>query len=115
MVSPSKRDVGGSSDDMTGSEDTSAEPPMSPGDTASATAGSAKVPFTGQDNTIPMSGENKMPNIPGVEKIVMIDGISGQDGVKIDTLDNATKDMNVPSLKKTGRMYISVQTFLNVC
>lgn len=103
MTSPDKRDLNTSSDEMNGDEETAEELPTSPGDTAPATAGSAKVPFTGQDNTLPTSGDNKTPNIPGVEKIVMIDGVSGNDGVKIDTLDNATKDYTIPNLMKPGR------------
>ena len=48
----------------------------------------------------------------------MIDGISGQDGVKIDTLDNATKGMGgMSSLKKPGRRsrYQLKAGFLDVC
>ena len=84
MTTHSKRDVGTSSDEPEGGEEeTPEELPTSPGDTAPATAGSAKVPFTGQDNSLPTSGDSlptsgdslpasgdsKMPNIPGVERL----------------------------------------------
>lgn len=102
MSSYSKRDAGASSDEIGNEAATPEVIPTSNGATAPATAGSANVPFTG-DNKLPKAGDirDKMPDIPGVERIVMIDGISGSDGVKIDTVDQATK--GVTSLKKPGR------------
>lgn len=54
-----------------------------------------------QQDKLPGTGD-KMPDIPGVERIIMVDGISGNDGVKIDALENATKDSSMPVMKKFG-------------
>lgn len=60
---------------------------------------SPKVPEMNEADKLQDTGK-KMPDIPGVERIIMVDGISGDDGVKVDALENATKDSNVPVLKK---------------
>lgn len=60
------------------------------------------LPPTGnQEDEQPQTGD-EMPDIPGVEKLVMIDGIAGNEGVKIDTLESAKKN-SMPALKNLGR------------
>lgn len=59
-----------------------------------------EVPAAPQQENLPSTGD-KMPDIPGVERIIMVDGVSGNDGVKVDALENATQGM--PSLTNAGR------------